>query len=185
MTAVWELREKPGHFGAGRKSSRIFLEQNIWLYSGYKSNGSQNLKKTFEPLWKRTNICFLKNIYFFVLLCLAVFKKPSSPYVFLSFVICVSTWQYKEDRTSSKEYSIISGYLWNAGSYYSLSCLQHLNFPLLHYKAKVPKMHRAHGFSWQPGTCSNMLAKVVGSWCASQPAVLKWWLVTVILSTIG
>lgn len=120
MTAVWELREKPGHFGAGRKSSRIFLEQNIWLYSGYKSNGSQNLKKTFEPLWKRTNICFLKNIYFFVLLCLAVFKKPSSPYVFLSFVICVSTWQYKEDRTSSKEYSIISGYLWNAGSYYSL-----------------------------------------------------------------
>lgn len=29
MTAVWELREQPGHFGAGRKSSRIFLKSKI------------------------------------------------------------------------------------------------------------------------------------------------------------
>lgn len=53
-----------------------------------------------------------------------------------------------------------------------LSCLQHLNFPLLHYKAKVPKIHRAHGFSWQPGTCSNMPAKVVGSFSAGCAEVM-------------
>lgn len=145
MTAVWELREQPGHFGARRKSSRIFLEQNIWLYSGYKSNGSQNLKKTFEPLWKRTFLYFLK-IYFFVLLLLfSSFQKAIKSLCFSIIVICVSTWQYKEDRISSKEYSVISGYLWNAGSYYPL-VFNTLIFLCSIIKQKSPECIESMGF---------------------------------------